>query len=245
MRKLSLIVVSMSVLFTLNSCDKEKSSEGLSRQTNYPTFEMMGDPVIFQALGDPYTDPGVTATEGGDPIPVTTSAVGNYWVGSVPNVDPNQSDYYSVSYSAKNKDGFTGTESRDVYVVETGDLVTSIAGLYTSTVVRNGSAGAQYTDMEYILISDNGDGTYNISCGIGGYYSFGRAYGLGYIAPAVVTANDISNNDFSFTDFSVNTFGGVCTMTSMSVDATAKTIDFVTDWSFGYQFVVTLTQVQI
>lgn len=239
------MILSMGVLFTLNSCEKDKSSEGVSRVTNYPTFEVSGDPVIYQALGDPYTDPGATATEGGQSIPVTTSAFGNYWVGGLNDVDPNQADYYSVTYSAENKDGFTGTEGREVYIVETGDLVSNIAGLYTSTVVRNGSAGPEYTDMEYVMIRDEGSGKYSISCGIGGYYAFGRGYGLGYIAPCFVTANDIPTNDFTYTDFSVVTFGGVCTMKSMTVDAAAKTISFSTDWSFGYTFEVTLTQVQI
>ncbi|MBG00079.1 MAG: hypothetical protein CMI36_13875 [Owenweeksia sp.] len=229
------------MLFT--SCEKEESSANVSKVTNYPTFDMQGAATIFLEKGTPFNEPGVTATEGGEEIEVRTSVRGKYRGGNT--LDENVSDYYPITYSATNKDGFEGSVTRDVYVVETGDLVNSIAGLYTSTVVRNGSSSAQYTDMEYVMVWQNSDGSYGISDGIGAYYSIGRAYGPAYRAPAKVEANDISANDFTYFPFTVGTFGGVCTMSAMVADPGANTLDFTTVWDAGYTFEVTLNQVEI
>jgi len=219
-------------------------TESISRVTNYPNFEFTGSGLIIHQLGDPFSDPGVTATEAGSDIPVTVSEAGVYMFGS--GLDVNVADLYQFSYSATNKDGFAGSVSRDVYVVNNGDLVSSIEGIYTSTIVRNGVVSAQYEDLAYIIIWKNTDGTYEFSDGIGGYYDYGRGYGNAYIAPGlVVTANDIATNDFTFEDFSVRSFGGVCTVTGMTVDAGSMTINLVTNWDAGpYDFDVTLTQVQ-
>lgn len=217
-------------------------AESISRVTNYPDFTINGDDFIIHQLGDAFTDPGVTATEAGAEIEVTNSASGIYRGGS--SLDVNTSDEYHITYSATNKDGFAGSVGRTVIVVNNGDLVNSIEGLYTSTVVRNGSASPQYTDMAYILIWKKADGTYVLSDGIGGYYNMGRGYGTNYIAPGMeVTANDIAANDFTITDFGVKTFGGACTTANMTVDPATKTINFVTTWDVGYDFDVTLTQV--
>lgn len=220
-------------------------TESISRVTNYPDFTMNGDAFIIHQLGDAFTDPGVTATEAGSEIDVTSSSMGTYTGGAL---DVNTSDEYHITYSATNKDGFAGTVGRTVVVANNGDLTSSLEGLYTSTVVRNGSAGPQYTDMSYIIIWKNTDGTYELSDGIGGYYNMGRGYGPNYIAPGmVVTANDIATNDFSIADFGVKTFGGDCTTSGFTVDAGAKTINFISQWitpgGTEYNFDVTLTQV--
>ncbi|MFT4521668.1 MAG: hypothetical protein ACI8ZN_000605 [Bacteroidia bacterium] len=220
----------------------EKSTEGISRVTNFPDFVVNGSAKIIHQLGTPYTDAGAIATEAGSEIPVTTTHSGLYRGGNT--LDGNTADEYTTTYSATNADGFAGSATRTVCVVNNGDLTTSIEGLYTSTVVRNGSTGPQYTDMGYLMIWKNADGTYQVSDGIGGYYHYGRGYGSNYIAPGlIVTANDISANDFSFSGFSVKSFGGVCETTSMTVDAAAKTVSFTTEWDAGYTFETTLTQV--
>lgn len=247
MKKIAYYIMGITVFLTsLSSCDKEKSSEGVSRVTNYPTFDIQGGDVMFHEEGTAFVDPGVTASEAGQDLDVATSTAGVFRSGSVADVDGNTADHYVKSYSATNQDGFAGSVTRDVWVATTGDLVNSIEGVYTSTVVRNGSASAQYTDMKYILIWKNSDGTYGISDGIGGYYDIGRVYGYGYAASGFeITANDISANDFSFNNPQpVGAFGGAATMKDMVVDAGAKTVSFVTDWDAGYTFEVTLTQVQ-
>ncbi len=243
MKNLKIIYFLTAILsLTFGGCEKEYEEH--YRLTFFPDFEMEGDAVIFNTFGSDFTDPGVTASEAGEEIPVTTSISGDYF--GATSFDANASDRYIYTYSATNSDGYAASTSRFVYNVNTGDLVNSIEGLYTATVVRNGASGAQYTDMEYIMIAKGAGNTYKLSDAIGGYYDIGRGYGAGYRAPGmIITANDISADDFGFGSAVVGGFGGAVTMESMTVDAANKTIVFTSSWVFGYTFVVTLKQVQL
>src|SRR5690606_9235811 len=141
---------------------------------------------------------------------------GQFRGGTTLNTDVD--DIYQVTYSAVNVDGFPGTISRTVIVYDNGDLVNSIAGLYRSTVSRDGVLTAQYTDLEYILIWNVSGNEYRISDAIGGYYAIGRAYGNGYAAPATIIANNIPANDFTIPNFPVGTFGGTVSGNTMTVN---------------------------
>ena len=68
------------------------------------------------------------------------------------------------------------------FVARQGDLVNSIEGVYTSTVVRDNVSAPQYDDMKYVIIKKVDTDTYELSDGIGGYYDLGRAYGIAYAA---------------------------------------------------------------
>lgn len=241
MKKFNILTLGLALLI-FAGCEKETTG-GLSRVTNYPIFTVSGDNPLFLPLGTAYNEPGATAKEGDDFIDVETVVNGDYRGGST--LDENVSDRYQVTYSAENKDGFTGSASRTVYVVETGDLVNSISGLYTSTIVRNGVP--RFSNLKYVLVWENTDGTYGMSCGIGAYYEIGTAYGLGFNAPASITANDISSNDFTIPTFQ-SAYGGwpwAMNTTDLTVDAGAKKINMTTVWDIGYTFEVELTQVQI
>ncbi len=226
----------------LVSCS-EDSTGNVSRITNYPEFTLKGSELIYLQKGATYTDPGVTVTEGGTEIPYETSVTGDFRGGT--SVNTNVVDVYNVIYSAKNKDGFSGSASRTVVVYENSDLTSSIAGLYKSTVVRNGASSAQYTNMEHILVWKNANGTYGMSDGIGGYYAIGRSYGVGYAAgPVTITANDIPTNSYAaIPSFGVGAFGGTATMTGLTANPTNNTLSFTTTWDAGYTFVVTMTKV--
>jgi hypothetical protein len=242
MKKINLLIIGLAFL-GLTACEKETTANK-SRVTNYPLIDVSGPGTVFVPEGGSFTDPGVTATENGAEIPVVTEAMGVYRGGAT--LDLTKADLYEVTYRATNADGFDGTAGRTVWVYKTGDLITSMEGLYTCTVVRNGSTGPQYTDMEYVLIWKNTDGTYEMSCGIGAYYEHGRGYGPGYRSSgAKITATSIPGNVYSITDFSNDGFGGDCTMTDLVVDPVTKTISYTTEWSFGYTFKAVLTQVEL
>jgi len=247
MKTTKILIAVFFITLSFVSCEKNVDSDNLSKITFYPTFEMTGDDFQIITLGTPYSDPGILATENGQEIPVTTSVVGTIQSYSGNAVNADLANEYLINYTATNSDGFQGSTSRVVWVVNTGDLVTSIEGLYTSTVVRSGVVSAQYTDMSYVLIYKTGDNTYEISDGIGGYYDLGRAYGPGYRAtPCVITAVDIPGNNFTYGgSFGVGAFGGVAEISALTVDPVAKTVSFETSWDAGYTFVVTLTQVNI
>lgn len=242
MKNLRIIYLFTALLaFSFWSCDKEYESH--YRITNFPEFEMTGDEVIFNTFGTPFTDPGIKATENGKDIPVTTTVSGDFFGAS--SFDANATDRYLFTYSATNSDGYSASTSRLVYNIKTGDLVNSIEGLYTSTVVRNGASSAQYTNMKYVVIAKASGNTYKLSDAIGGYYDIGRVYGAAYRASGMtITANDIAANNFNFGTAVVPGFGGTATMESMTVNAANKTITFTSKWNV-YTFVVTLKQVQL
>lgn len=233
-------------------CERDLETEGITKKiTYYPVFELEGEEEIVIHAGDNFALPGAIAKEQGSEIPVTTSISGTYFTGSVDDIDPMLPDIYNVSYSAVNKDGYSGSATRTVRVLPPpGDFVNSIEGVYTQTVVRTpggGPATADYTDREYAYIAKVGPNTYQLSDGIGGYYEFGREYGPTYAATgATVVANNIAANSFTIGDsFSVGAFGGVAEITSFEVNPATKTIKYKTVWDSGFTFEVTLKQVPL
>lgn len=238
---ISILVFSFFIL----SCSKDETGN-VSSVTYYPLISILGDDPLFIQKGETYTDPGAIATEGANEIPFTASVSGNYRNGT--SVDTNIIDEYSINYTATNVDGFKVSGTRKVFVYNNGDLVNSLEGIYTSSVIRGSAApSAQYTDMKYVLIWKNSDATYEMSDGLGGYYNLGRSYGPTYAArPTIITANNIPANDFSVSDFSVGLFGGTAIMTELNVDPATKKITFTSTWdgSTNGTFKVTLTQVQ-
>lgn len=242
------------ILLTFISCDNEDPIA--SKVTYYPiiTQNSPEQTTILVEQGESFTDPGAVATENDVQIDLKTNYVGRYRNNSFSEtLDTSVSDVYTTQYSATNVDGFDGVSTREVIVAKTGDLTNSIAGLYTSTVFRNGSQGApasNYTDIEYILIWENADGSYGISDTFGGWYLFGRAIALSETPGGVIVANNIAANDFSFPGTQANRyFGGSAKMTNLTVDPVTKKLVLTTVWqadaSTTYTFISTLTQVQL
>ncbi len=244
----------LAILFALASCGPE--DEISSTVTNYPVITLNSPEmdVIFVEQGEEFTDPGAVATVDGEEVPLETTYIGRYrgntFTGTL-NTDI--ADIYTVEYSAVNEDGFAGSVTRQIIVANTGDLVNSIEGLYTSTVFRNGTQGtpaSNYTDIEYMLIWKNDDGSYEISDAFGGWYLFGRAIPDSETPGGIIVANDIPSNDFSFPGTQTNLyFGGDSEITGLTVNPDTKTIEITTVWETPppvtvYTFVSTLTQVQ-
>jgi hypothetical protein len=219
------------------------STENVSKVTNYPVLTLLGEEEYIIPKGQSFTDPGITATEGGNEIEYVTTVRGFLLGGRT--LDVNVPDEYTITYTATNVDGFSLSTTRKVIVVQTGNLVNDISGLYLATVSRDGASGPQYTQREYVFIVPNGENTYKISDGIGGYYDLGRAYGPAYRAPATIIANNIATDNFTIPDFTVGSFGGTVTMETFAVNDATRTIDFTNYWDSGYNFVVHLDQIQL
>jgi len=249
-KKLSTGIIAL--MLAMSSCSDEDPIT--SSVTVYPVITVTGDNPYYINAGETYTDPGVTATIGDTDVPITTTFVGRYRGNTSSTLDTNIADVYSAEYSATNEDGFSTTKTREVIVTKTGDLVNSIEGLYTSTVFRNGvqpaATAGDYTDIEYILIWKNADGSYGISDAFGGWYLFGRAIADSETPGGKIVANSIPTNNFSFPGTLTNKyFGGTANITGLTVNPTAKTIDVTTVWaadaSTTYTFTFKLTQVQL
>jgi len=234
----------------LVSCDT-KDTEGVSKVTNYPIITVLGDETVFVPLGGTFTDPGVVAMEGSNEIETTSSAAGKYR--GATSLDTNIMDEYVITYSATNVDGFKGTASRKVIVYKTGDLVTSLEGVYTCTIKRNGvTPSAAYQNIKYLYIWKNADGTYEISDAFGGWYEFGRGLGVSYATPGgTINAVSIPTNTFTYPGNPLSNpgFGGVANITDVQVDPLNKKIVLTCAWlappATSYTFVATLTQVQL
>jgi hypothetical protein len=242
----------LATLLTTVSCSTEDPVSSVV--TEYPVITVEGDATIFLDEGESFTDPGAVAMIGDNEVPVTTRYIGRYR-GNVFNgtLDTSVADIYTAEYSAINEDGFPGVARRQIIVANTGDLVNSIEGLYTSTVFRNGSQGspaADYTDIEYILIWKNADGSYEVSDSFGGWYLLARAIADSETPGGRIVANNIAANDFSFPGTQTNLyFGGTSEIVDLTVNAATKTLVLTTTWATpppvtNYTFVSTLKQVQ-
>lgn len=141
------IFLYISIVASLIGCNNDLETEGLSRITYYPTFELTGGNLMLYKVGDPYTEPGIKVTEGGNDIPFTTTGT----------VDTSVPGFYSISYSAVNKDGFPGTATRTVVVLEDNLPELDLEGSWTSNT--NAFSGASIGQT--LTITKLADGVYS------------------------------------------------------------------------------------
>lgn len=118
-RFLSFLLAFSAVFFF--SCDRDRETEGISRVTEFPILTMQGEQWVSLPVGGTFTDPGVTATEGGESITVVTG--GN-------TVDTNTPGVYVVTYTATNQDGFAATLRRYVGVIAADAQAADLSGNY-------------------------------------------------------------------------------------------------------------------
>lgn len=245
MKNYRILLYAFSILgLFMTSCDNDDEQLEASSITFLPKITLEGgSKVTLDCEAETYTDPGATAEAGGSQIELETNVTGKYFGGSSVTDGP---DVYLVSYSAFNSDGIPATEARQVLYPEcNGDLVTSIAGMYTATVARNGNTPSDaYRNNGPFIIRDLGNDRYAISDAHGGWYEYGRGLGLPYATPGMVlVANSIPGNSFtSEGPVSTNTFGGSNSFTSLTVDPVSRTLVLTVEWSFGFTFVTTFTQ---
>ncbi len=236
----------LSLMVTFASCENTPEQSDVSRITYFPTFVYEGSDFNLAPCNSDFEISPVTASENGIDLPVTTSVLGI--LGPVPAVDITKADYYIETTTAINADGFPGSTVREFWIACTGDLVTSIEGLYVCNVSRNNVTSAQYQNMKYILIRKIGTDVYEISNADFGWYELGRAIGRNYASPgATITAVDIPSNSFTFgPPVEVKTFGGPCQLTSLTVDPVTRVVVGTSDWRNGdFIFEGTMTQVAL
>ncbi len=242
MKKINKLFVWLILPMMVMSCDEDETAD-VSSITYYPLIEVTGPSFLWIGLNESFSEPGVSATEKGQTIDVVTSYTGRF-SGYSGNTLPNEPDQYNVIYSAINVDGFAGTASRTLVKIDNGDMVSDISGLYEATVTRVG--GESYSGIR-VLIWELSPGVFEISSTIAGFYGEGRGFGDGYLGRGgTITINDITTNDFTFGTAVFPLWGDPVAITSMTVDASTKTIDYVAETSaFGNGYWdITLVQVQ-
>ena len=160
------------VALLVTSCG-DKTSEGKSRFTYYPTIELEGDSYLVWDKGTPFVDPGYTSTMNGEDVTAEVMISGT--------PDVNKSGIYTMTYTTKkNDDGFDASASRTVVVL---DPNSEVEGFYLtqpdSYRTYNGNEVAFGNAFE-ILIIDNGDGTLYVDDLFGGWYCQRAGYGTKY-----------------------------------------------------------------
>lgn len=240
MKKLT--ILSILAISSLQGCNNDLESEGLSRITYFPEFILEGNDFYLIDEGADFVEPGVTVLEQGAEIPYNATFRGRYtgYSGTSIGVSPDQ---YNLAYNAVNRDGFTATAGRTIAAVTTGDLTNSIEGAYSSNPVR--ITGLSYSP-NLVLIWKIAPNVYEISCSVGGFYGDGRGDGDASLSRGgTITINNLATNDFTFTPGFIDNFGLNVGITSMTVDAATKTISFVAQGNFANgTWNVTMTQIQ-
>jgi len=94
---IGLLFIAIGIL----SCNKDNFNYktgyvGISKITNYPDITVAGPAYVILAKGSAYTDPGVSAKAGSATVPVVATGL----------PDVNTAGVYTVTYTAKNSDGF-------------------------------------------------------------------------------------------------------------------------------------------
>lgn len=216
--KLSYLLVFVLTV-ALFGCDK--STEGLTRITYYPTLEVLGESTVILNVGETYTDEGCYAELNGEDV--------SSEVISTSNVDNTTPGAYSISYVIYNADGFSTTASRTVYVVDSENIATLYLG--------ESMAGTIHYYDALIYITDNGDGTYHLDDLMGGFQFNGLNPGFEptYDFHAEVDFKINDDNSISLTSEIGSWYFGdtgdvELSLTSGSYDAATKTFTLNVDY---------------
>lgn len=162
----------------------EKQSAGLTSITYYAQIILEGDAYMVVPKGSVFVDPGFTANIKGEDISDKVSVSGE--------VDTSASGVYTLTYSAKNADGFVATAVRTVVVLDVTDAVEGIWKLNQANSFRiyDGGAPAPYKGAFELLIIKQDDGSYFVEDLMAGWYAQGAGYGADYAMMAYVSIAD-------------------------------------------------------
>lgn len=129
----------LSGIVALQSCKKEPSFDypdgevGSSKVVFFATVATKGERLIILNQGTAFTDPGVTATLNGQPVPAPSSVTVNV---NVPGV-------YNLAYVATNPEGFTASDWRTVVVISNSTQVTN--NNFAGTYLRDNGVSVKWT----------------------------------------------------------------------------------------------------
>lgn len=118
-----LLIFSIAVA-ALCAASCQKTSEGHTYIANY--FQFNGEEKIYLAVGDEYTDAGVTEMEGGGKVVTKITDMNGKEVSAVSTDQPG---FFDITYSTVNDQGWPFEKTRTVYIYD--DTVTETLGTFT------------------------------------------------------------------------------------------------------------------
>ncbi|UKJ07687.1 DUF5011 domain-containing protein [Solitalea lacus] len=121
---------------------------GSSKVTSYPILTLNGDRYVALVNGGTFTDPGATATEGGQDVPVTVSGT----------VDPSKPGVYTLTYTAVNSDGFSASINRTVVVatVDASAINNDFSGRYARSTNASVAVWTKIAPGVYTVFNPGG-----------------------------------------------------------------------------------------
>lgn len=232
--KNKILFLMVLVLVTALSGCKKVTTAGFTQITYYPTLEVLGNPVVITPLGLDYVDAGAKAVLQGEDVTseiVTTS-----------NVDTSVGGVYTVSYQITNKDGYSRTASRTVYVADTTPSVIT-TGMHTVAAGTNRvviSSGVTVNYSGYpVLLLQTAPGVFYISDFLGGYYDKRAGYGSNYAMTGYFKVN--ADNTLSLISSHIIGWGdSLDELNNASVDPVTGKITFSAVYAGSYSFNVIL-----
>lgn len=214
--KKSIFILSLafSMLF-LAGCEKELTTEDISRLTEYTVITLEGDQNVYLTVGDTYTEQGAT-TSTGDEVKITGS------------VNTAQAGIYTIAYSATNVDGYDASSSRTVYVLPAGGTdVAGVEGSYTGVRGARGGGGP-------IAISKvaGTTGVYEVQDVFAGYYEYVAAYGPAYRGHGFFIHN--SDDTWTFAIPASSPWGPLYLLNDLTYDGSAFSYQMEMDDGFTF-----------
>jgi len=222
-------LLALAVPMLLTSCGDEESADK-SRITYYAILELNGDQYMTTQLGESFSDPGCSATMGGEDVSDQVSVSGS--------VNTSKCGFYSLNYSVVNPDGFSASTSRTVAVVNKNSFASAYYG--------ESQFGSRHYFNSPITISDNGDGTYTINDLAGGFYSYGRypgydANGYDFFLEATLKLNADNTVELVACDGNNWYWGDPMTITTGTYDPATGVVSLMLDFT-GTPMAVILTK---
>jgi hypothetical protein len=178
MNKLIKFGIALLLPLLLLSCEKE--TEGVSFETHYPILEVKGDNPLYISLGTTFTEPGIIAMAGTEEAKVETDQ----------DIDINNVGYYTINYTATNKDGFQATATRAV-IVYNPNITGNIEGDYSAapgTYRLRSGATVNYSGYSVNLVKV-APGIFYVSDYFAGYYDQRAGYGSEYAMTGYLSLN--------------------------------------------------------
>jgi len=170
MKKIYNILILILFAAFISSCQKELTSKGVSRLTEYVAFDLTKGALVLHPKGTAFVDPGYKAMEGTTDVTTKVTVDGS--------VDVNKVGLYKITYSATNLDGYEASASRTVIVYDPAAPATDITGSYLSNVARQAPYARSFTGLS-VTITKIAPGIFYVSDFLGGFYDQGSNYKYG------------------------------------------------------------------
>lgn len=231
MKKIFNILILILFAAFISGCEKELTSEGVSRLTEYVDFELTDGELLKIPVGNVFVDPGFKAMD------KTTDVTDKVTVEGT--ADGTQLGLYEIKYSATNSDGYTNSVTRTVIIYDPAAPATDFSGNYLADVRRISPARA-FTGLS-VKITKLAPGFFYVSDLLGGFYDQGAnyAYGAAYALTGYIQLK--SDNSVTLVSSYLVAWGDSADDLTVGIyNPVTKALSWNTGYS-GYIFAVTLT----